>query len=205
MPRLWSETIDAHRRSVRDAILDATGVLLATRGLASLTMADIAQEVGIGRATLYKYFPDVEAVVLAWHERGVRADLERLVQLARRTAEPGERLRSVLSAYASIHRKREEHHHPDLAALLHRQHAGGAHAHAQTDLQEFLRDLIAAGVESGQVRRDVPPAELAAFCLQALRAASTLSSKAAISRLVDVTLAGLQAPAPSCGATDGRG
>lgn len=34
-----------------------------------MTMSRIAEEIGIGRATLYKYFPDVEAILLAWHER----------------------------------------------------------------------------------------------------------------------------------------
>lgn len=179
---------------MRDAILDAAGSLLAAHGLSSLTMAEIAHRTGIGRATLYKYFPDVEAVVLAWHQRSVRADLDRLVQVAGLDGEPGERLRRVLAAYASMHQEREEHHQPDLAALLQRQHAGSAHADAHADLERFVRDLVAAAAESDQVRRDVPAQELAAYCLHALRAASTLHSKVAVHRLVEVTLTGLQAP-----------
>ena len=54
MPKLWTETIDEHRRAVRDATLDATGALVAEHGLASVTMSRIAEETGIGRATLYK-------------------------------------------------------------------------------------------------------------------------------------------------------
>ncbi|HET7480249.1 MAG TPA: helix-turn-helix domain-containing protein, partial [Rubrobacteraceae bacterium] len=76
MPKLWNETIEAHRRAVHDAILDATAVLVAEHGLLSVTMSRIAEETGIGRATLYKYFPDVEAVLLAWHERHVTGHLE---------------------------------------------------------------------------------------------------------------------------------
>ncbi|WP_376776163.1 TetR/AcrR family transcriptional regulator [Nonomuraea jabiensis] len=34
-------------------------------------MTRIAEKVGIGRATLYKYFPDVEAILTAYHERNV--------------------------------------------------------------------------------------------------------------------------------------
>ncbi len=60
VPRLWSETIEDHRREVRAAILDATWALVTERGLTSVTMSQIAEETGIGRATLYKYFPDVE-------------------------------------------------------------------------------------------------------------------------------------------------
>ncbi len=54
---------------MQDAALDATAALVAERGLRSVTMSQIAAQSGIGRATLYKYFPDVEAILLAWHER----------------------------------------------------------------------------------------------------------------------------------------
>ena len=59
MPKLWNETIDAHRRAVHDAILNTAARLAFEHGLTSVTMSQIAAEVGIGRATLYKYFPDV--------------------------------------------------------------------------------------------------------------------------------------------------
>jgi AcrR family transcriptional regulator len=52
---------------VREAILDATGELVLSRGLLAVTMSDIAEATGIGRATLYKYFPGVEAILNAWH------------------------------------------------------------------------------------------------------------------------------------------
>ena len=35
MPRIWSETIDAHRAAVREATLDATAALVAEQGLAA--------------------------------------------------------------------------------------------------------------------------------------------------------------------------
>ena len=124
MPKLWTETIEEHRRAVRDAALDTTAALVAERGLAAVTMSQIAAATGIGRATLYKYFPDVEAILAAWHERQVA------------------------------------------------QHLG----------------------QLAEVRDDVPPAELASYCLHALQAASSLPSEAAVRRLVTVTLAGLRLP-----------
>ena len=69
MPKLWSETIEAHRRDVRGAILDTTAELVAEHGLLSVTMSQNAEATGIGRATLYKYFSDVEAILVARHER----------------------------------------------------------------------------------------------------------------------------------------
>src|SRR5215207_197927 len=64
VPNLWNETIEAHRAAVREAILDTAMVLVAEQGLRSVTMSQIAEKTGIGRATLYKYFSDVEAILL---------------------------------------------------------------------------------------------------------------------------------------------
>jgi AcrR family transcriptional regulator len=188
VPRLWDETIEAHRRAVRDATLDTTAALVAEHGLASVTMSQIAAETGIGRATLYKYFPDVEAILVAWHERQVAEHLAQLAEVRDQASRAGERLTAVLGAYALI-----LHEHPgsDLAASLHR----GAHvAQAHQQLRDFVRDLLAEGAASGEVRSDVAPEELASYCLHAVAAARHLPSKAAVGRLVGVILAGLQSP-----------
>ena len=174
VPRLWDETIEAHRRAVRDATLDTTAALVAEHGLASVTMSQIAERTGIGRATLYKYFPDVEAILVAWHERQVAEHLAQLAHVRDQAGHAGERLKAVLEAYALIV---HEHHGSDLAALLHR----GAHvARAHQQLRDFVRDLLAEGAASGEVRDDVAPEELASYCLHAVAAARGLPSKAAV-------------------------
>ena len=189
MPKLWTETIEEHRRAVREATLDTTAALVAERGLASVTMSQIAAATGIGRATLYKYFPDVEAILAAWHERQVARHLGQLTKVRDEGGSAGERLESVLMAYAIIIHNRP--HGTELAAAVHR----GEHlASAQEELLGFLRDLIADAANAGEVRGDVPPAELAIYCLHALQAASSLPSEAAVHRLVTVTLAGLRLP-----------
>ena len=126
MPKLWTDTVEEHRRAVRDAALDAAAKLVAAHGLASVTMSKIAAETGIGRATLYKYFPDVESVLIAWHERQVGAHLEELARVRDQAGGPGQRLEAVLQAYALMIRDRP--HGTDLPALLHRGgHIGRAH------------------------------------------------------------------------------
>jgi AcrR family transcriptional regulator len=188
VPRLWDETIEAHRRAVRDATLDTTAALVAEHGLASVTMSQIAEQTGIGRATLYKYFPDVEAILAAWHERQVTEHLEQLARVRDQAGQADERLQAVLEAYALIV---HEHHGSELAAFLHR----GPHvARAKQQLRDFVRDLLDEAAASGDVRSDVAPEELASYCLHAVTAASTLPSKAAVRRLVGVIVAGLQPP-----------
>jgi hypothetical protein len=56
----------------------------------------------------------------------------------------------------------------------------------------MIADLLRDAAKAGAVRDDVGPEELAAFCLHALSAASTLPSRAAIRRLVAVTMDGLR-------------
>jgi AcrR family transcriptional regulator len=186
MPKLWNETIEAHRREVREAILHTAAALVAEHGLRSVTMSQIAEETGIGRATLYKYFSDVEAILVAWHERQVTTHLEYLAQVGDQAGDAGERLEAVLEAYALIV---HDYHGTDLAALVHR----GEHiARAQQQLRKLIRDLLIKAAKTGDVRNDVAPQELANYCLHALAAASSLPSKSAVRRLVTVTLAGLR-------------
>jgi AcrR family transcriptional regulator len=191
VPKLWTETIEAHRREVRDAIMDTTAELVAEHGLLSVTMSQVAEDTGIGRATLYKYFPDVEAILFAWHERQIAGHLEYLAQVRDQASDPGERLKVVLENYALISHESRGHHDNELAAFLHRDEQV---AQAQQQLLDMIRDLLAEGAETGHVRDDVAPDELASYCLHALAAASRLPSKAAVRRLVTITLAGLHPP-----------
>ncbi|MDQ3781321.1 MAG: TetR/AcrR family transcriptional regulator, partial [Actinomycetota bacterium] len=117
MPKLWKDTIESHRREVRHAILDTAAALVAERGALSLTMSEIAQTTGIGRATLYKYFADVEAILVAWHARHVAGHLQQLAAIRDQPGAAGQRLGAVLDAYALISYER---HRSDLADLLHR-------------------------------------------------------------------------------------
>lgn len=189
MPRLWNETIEAHRREVHAAILETTASLVAEHGLRSVTMSRIAETTGIGRATLYKYFSDVEAILVAWHDRHIAHHLEHLAEIRDQTGGAGERLEAVLEAYAFIaHARVQQRHGSDITALVHRdEHV----ARAQQQLHDIFRDLLAEAAKAGDIREDVTPDELASYCLHALTAAGSAPSKAAVRRLVTVTLAGL--------------
>ena len=190
VPRLWDVTIDAHRQAVRDATLDATATLVAEHGLRAVTMSQIAEETGIGRATLYKYFQDVETILFAWHERQLDRHLEQFAELRDDDRTAGERLEAVLQTYALI---QHEHHGTEIAALL---HSGRHVARAQQHLTGLIRDLLSEGATSGELRADVAPDELASYCLHALTAATPLRSRPAVRRLVAVTRAALR-PAPA--------
>jgi len=190
IPKLWHQTIQAHRREVHDAILDTAASLVAKHGLRAVTMSQIAEETGIGRATLYKYFSGVEPILIAWHERHVAEHLEHLTNLRDQLGEPGARLEAVLHAYALISFERHQHG-AELATLVHqREHV----AAPEQKLVSIVRGLLADASEVGVVRADVPLDELTTFCLHALESAGSISSKTAVGRLVRVVMDALRAP-----------
>jgi AcrR family transcriptional regulator len=191
--------VETHRQEVREAILDATGSLVQSHGLLAVTMSDIAEATGIGRATLYKYFPDVEMILSAWHQRHVEAHLAELRRIQQRTADPVARLQAVLRRYADICRKRRRHGDDELAAVLHR---SAEVRKSQRQLHDLISDLVADAAAAGAVRQDVPAEELASYCLHALAAACN-SSTTAINRLLDVVWTGITST-PSTQAHGGR-
>lgn len=187
MPKLWTETIASHRREVHDAILAAAGTLVGRHGLRAVTMSRIAEDAGIGRATLYRYFPDVDTILAAWHGRRVAEHLAELRRV-RDAADAGDRLGAVLTAYTTLS---NSHDGSELATQLHRQE----HVeHARAELHALVREIVADRAAAGEVRRDVEPDELARFCLDALAGAADLPSGATVGRRVTLVLDALRPP-----------
>lgn len=189
VPKLWNATVESHRAAVRDAILDATLALVAEHGLRGVTMADIAVRAGIGRATLYKYFADAEAILRAWHEREIGRHLAEVGVIAEGSGDPAARLGAVLERYALNAQSGRGGHDAEMAAVLHRDEQVAA---ARQRLRRLVAGLIREAAAAGTVRDDIAPDELAAYCLAALGAAGGMGSAAAARRLVRLTLAGLR-------------
>ena len=194
MPKLWDETIEAHRLSVQEATLATTAQLVAERGLRGVTMSEIAEKTGIGRATLYKYFPDVETILAAWHQRQIRHHLNHLREVRDRAQGPENRLEAVLTAFAHIQRDRARHGHgqphgSELAVLL---HTDDQLAQAQHEVHGLIGELITDAATAGTIRSDVSSEELAGYCIHALEAARHTPSEEAVSRLLMLTLAGMR-------------
>lgn len=184
MPKLWHDTIEAHRNAVADAIMDRTAAIAATEGLHALTMARIAQESGIGRATLYKYFKDVEEILSAWHKRQISNHLEDLENVRVRYESPLSALEAVLTAYAA----HSAHDHAgSLGGLLHAlPHVREAHRH----LEAFVAQLIAEADKAGELERGPSADERARFVLAAMQAVPS-HSRATVNRLVAMVLRGI--------------
>ena len=144
---------------------------------------------------MYKYFAGVEAVLAAWHEPQITGHLAQLAELAR-TGTPVVRLAMMLHALAHIARHSSSHA-MDLAPVLRRGHRSEHGTRARQELHRMVAESIAEGAARGELRDDVAPEELSAYCLSAVAAGAGLESDAAVRRLVEVTLDGLRPPARS--------
>lgn len=72
------ERADAARNRTR--VLDAAARLFAEKGAESTTMDDIAKAAGVGRATLYRRYPDRASIAVALLDEHERALQERMIR-----------------------------------------------------------------------------------------------------------------------------
>jgi AcrR family transcriptional regulator len=97
------ERADAARN--RQRVLAAAERLFAARDPRTVTMEDIAREAGVGRATLYRRYPDpgtIAAALLDQHERDLQAKLLRGTPPLGPGAPPAERLAAFYTAMVEL-------------------------------------------------------------------------------------------------------
>ena len=168
--------------------MEAAWRLAEERGPLSVTMSQVAEEAGIGRATLYKYFPDVESILVARHAGHVAQHLAQLNELRGRGETASARLVYVLGGYATICFHRGLHSSTEVATLVHR---APEMVEAERGLHGLMVELIEDAIAEGGIRRDQPAGELADYCLHALGAAARATDPSTVARLVDMVLAGI--------------
>ncbi len=81
MPRIQADSVAEHVAQQEAAVFDAALRLFAERGYASVTLADVAAEVGLARSSLYRYFPDKAHILLRWFRTELPAQVERATAL----------------------------------------------------------------------------------------------------------------------------
>ena len=105
-------------REVRDALLDATDRLLATKGYKKMTIDDLAKEVGIGKGSVYLHFSSKEEIALSHVDRIVERLEEHLSIIARKNISARERLREMLCTRVLFRFDSVQHYTQSLNDLL---------------------------------------------------------------------------------------
>ena len=131
---------------VSAAILEAAAAVLAERG-EQASMADVAASAGMARATVYRYFPNREALLealgrLAVEEAGERLEAGRLEEIA--VPEAFERAVRALVAVG------------DYFVVVSRESARPDPEEFERRVASPLRGLIERAQSLGEVRHDLP-------------------------------------------------
>jgi AcrR family transcriptional regulator len=97
--RLAREVIEA---SQRGRLLDAMAEVVAEKGYAATTVADVIARAGVSRRTFYEYFRDKEACFLDAYDTGVEILLDSVRQAGDGIEDPLERTRARVRAYLAV-------------------------------------------------------------------------------------------------------
>ena len=136
---------------VREAVLDAATRIMDGTGFKKMTMEAIAQEAGIGKATIYGYFENKEAVALSVIRRYQESVLEQWSELRILDAPPETRVRKMLVCLvlSGFDRARRCQKSMDETLFALRQLILQKRFQFNQELADLLVVLLAEGVEQG--------------------------------------------------------
>lgn len=105
-------------KGTREAILDATDKLLARYGYKKMTIDDLAQEVGIGKGSVYLHFTSKEEIALSQIDRIIERLKNKLQEIGAGAASPENRLRKMLIERVMFRFDSVQHYSQSLNELL---------------------------------------------------------------------------------------
>jgi AcrR family transcriptional regulator len=148
----------AVRQDIEDLILDAADRLLARYGYKKMTMDDLAQEVGIGKGTLYLHFRSKEDIALSRVDRLVRRIVERLRMIAGGDDSPVDKLRQMLLLRVMFRFDAVQHYTESLSEVLRDIRPRLLDRHTQHFQSEALvfAEVLKEGQRAGLFRRIDP-------------------------------------------------
>lgn len=150
--------VTVQTKEVHEAILDATDRLLAGRGYKKMTIDDLAQEVRIGKGSIYLHFASKEEIVLSHIDRIVARLKDKLLIIAVQNSPIENRLREML-AMRVLHRFDSVQHYTqninDLLAALRSQLLARRKVYFAEEAEIFAK-VIEEGQQSGTLAQNEP-------------------------------------------------
>ncbi|MEQ4209297.1 helix-turn-helix domain-containing protein [Actinopolymorpha sp. B17G11] len=133
---------------VAAGILESAAVAFAERGEA-VPMAEIARAAGVGRATLYRYFPTRHALLQGLAEAGVEELRERIADAELDTTPVQEGIARLTRGVVAAGSKYA------VLAQAGKKHVEDA-AEFDRRINQPVRDLLRRGIDDGSLRDDLP-------------------------------------------------
>jgi AcrR family transcriptional regulator len=140
-----------------DAILVAVNKLLADKGFDLMTVDEVAAEVGIAKASLYKHFPSKEALAAAAMVRLMQRTLAFIDQERARAASPLEHLEAVVRWALTVQLQGEMPTLPSQNSSLRSELlASKAYLDGLMQVSDTLGEWITAAQASGDIDPALP-------------------------------------------------
>ena len=136
-----------------ERILDALQELLENHKLQSISVSEIAETAGIGKGSIYYYFPSKDAILEALVERSYEKPLQTAKALAGRTEiSPFIRMAMIFEACRNsssefIKSENNKNSGTQEKAFLHQKYIN----HIITELKPVLAEIIRQGIKAGQI------------------------------------------------------
>lgn len=147
-------------------ILDALQELLLDRNIQCISVSDIAKKAGIGKGSIYYYFPSKDAIVNALMERNYEKTLETAKELAKQSdISPFTRMAMIFQACRSSSLNFSKHRNEtsdDIQeqAYIHQKYL----KYIIAELKPSSSEIIQQGIDNGDIQFDYPD-ELAEIVL----------------------------------------
>ncbi|MDD2979926.1 MAG: TetR/AcrR family transcriptional regulator [Hespellia sp.] len=144
-----------------DKILDALEELLKSQTIQTISVSEIAQTAGIGKGSIYYYFPSKESILEALIERNYEKPLETAKALAEQASiPPFTRMAMLFQACrnSSMELASTDSNKPgsdtEGKSLIHKKYLN----HLITALKPDLTEIICQGIANGEIHFDHPAA-----------------------------------------------
>ncbi len=147
-------------RTKYDLILDALQTLLQKKDMKTISVQEIARTAGIGKGSIYYYFPSKDKILEALIERSYKKPLELAKNLTTQTDIPALTRMAMLfqacrTSSAEFLRQRKPSTMTGAEkAFLHQTYIN----YLVTELKPVLTSIIEQGIETGDIKFDYPAA-----------------------------------------------
>ncbi len=145
---------ESHAARRRDEILATATRLFAAHGYRNLDVQRVADELGIGKGTVYRHFPTKQALFLAAVDRGMRRLTDRADTIRTEHPDPLDRMRAAIRAHLEFFAG-----NPDLVELFIQERAEFRDRQTPTYFvyrgrrMRMWKDLLHRLIAAGRIRR----------------------------------------------------
>ncbi len=147
-------------RDIKEKIIDTSHELFSQFGIKSITMDDIAREMGISKKTIYQYFQDKNDLVMNVSRMHLEMEKEEIYNIKKQTSNAVE----TLIEESLCMRQKMSDMNPSLIYDLRKYHPQAWNLYLESKEEVYIRsleDTLRSGISEGYFRNDIDPGILA--------------------------------------------